>query len=215
MTDWYFADTAKKRGFTARPVVGGVFAQLLYDRALWSKWAGRDRTQAAGWAPLPAPRQAKVLLAPATTGTTAWRYRETAPAGEWAAPGFSDADWASGPGGFGAMTDPGAKGGPPAPLVRTAWSSQEIWLRSTFDGAHLKPETLRLRVTHSGRCEIYLNGVLAAQRPNGERGYDDHEIAPAARAALRPGINVLAVKAGAGGNRKRALIDVGLIAVEP
>jgi hypothetical protein len=30
MTDWYFTDT-KKRGFTARPVVGGVFAQMLYD----------------------------------------------------------------------------------------------------------------------------------------------------------------------------------------
>jgi hypothetical protein len=40
MTDWYFTSTARKRGFTARPVVGGVFLQLLYDRALWQKWAG-------------------------------------------------------------------------------------------------------------------------------------------------------------------------------
>jgi len=32
MTDWYQTKDARKVGFTARPVVGGVFAQMLYDR---------------------------------------------------------------------------------------------------------------------------------------------------------------------------------------
>ena len=53
MTDWYFTDTAKKRGFTARPVVGGVFLKLLHDPEIWRKWASRDRTKATGWAPIP------------------------------------------------------------------------------------------------------------------------------------------------------------------
>ena len=53
MTDWYFTENAKKRGFTARPVVGGVFAQMLYDKAVWKKWASRDKTKAANWAPIP------------------------------------------------------------------------------------------------------------------------------------------------------------------
>jgi len=53
MTDWYETKTAKKVGFTARPVVGGVFAQLLYDKAVWKKWASRDKTKAANWAPIP------------------------------------------------------------------------------------------------------------------------------------------------------------------
>jgi len=39
MTDWYVTTDATKRGFTARSVVGGVFLQLLYDRARWRKWA--------------------------------------------------------------------------------------------------------------------------------------------------------------------------------
>ena len=37
MTDWYFTNDARKRGFTARPVVGGVFLQMLYDKAIWQK----------------------------------------------------------------------------------------------------------------------------------------------------------------------------------
>ena len=39
MTDWYVTTNAKKRGMTARPVVGGVFLQMLYDRSRWQKWA--------------------------------------------------------------------------------------------------------------------------------------------------------------------------------
>ncbi|MBN1851131.1 MAG: DUF4965 domain-containing protein [Pirellulales bacterium] len=46
MTDWYFTTTARRRGFTARPVVGGVFLQMLYDNQIWSKYCRRDRTQA-------------------------------------------------------------------------------------------------------------------------------------------------------------------------
>jgi hypothetical protein len=52
MTDWYWTHDATKAGFQARPVVGGVFLRLLYDRAIWQKWAGRETVHAANWAPL-------------------------------------------------------------------------------------------------------------------------------------------------------------------
>ncbi len=55
MTDWYFTSTALKSGFTARPVVGAVFLPMLYDDALWKKWAGRDRGAPCDYAPLPVP----------------------------------------------------------------------------------------------------------------------------------------------------------------
>ncbi len=53
MTDWYWTQNAKKSGFQARSVVGGVFLEMLYDANGWKKWAGHDVTKAANWAPLP------------------------------------------------------------------------------------------------------------------------------------------------------------------
>jgi hypothetical protein len=53
MTDWYWTHDATKVGFQARSVVGGVFLRLLYEPAVWTKWAGREKTKAAGWAGLP------------------------------------------------------------------------------------------------------------------------------------------------------------------
>jgi hypothetical protein len=47
MTDWYYTQTAKKAGFQARSVVGGVFLKMLYDPGLWQKWAARDQAKGA------------------------------------------------------------------------------------------------------------------------------------------------------------------------
>ncbi len=41
MTDWYDTITAKKVGFQARSVVGGVYIKMLADPSLWKKWASQ------------------------------------------------------------------------------------------------------------------------------------------------------------------------------
>ena len=59
MTDWYSAETARKSGFQARSVVGGVFIKLLDDKNVWRKWSTRDLAKPKNWAPLPvAPTEA-------------------------------------------------------------------------------------------------------------------------------------------------------------
>jgi hypothetical protein len=34
-------------------VIGGIFMPALLEPALAAKWAGRDTTKSAGWAPFP------------------------------------------------------------------------------------------------------------------------------------------------------------------
>jgi len=41
MTDWYETTDARKVGFQARSVVGGVYIPLLQDEAVWAKWAAK------------------------------------------------------------------------------------------------------------------------------------------------------------------------------
>ena len=53
MTDWFETDSAKRVGFTARPVVGGLLLRALYDPMIWKKYAARDKAKTVSWAPLP------------------------------------------------------------------------------------------------------------------------------------------------------------------
>jgi hypothetical protein len=41
MTDWYDTNSARRVGFQARSVVGGVYIKLLSNPELWKKWVAR------------------------------------------------------------------------------------------------------------------------------------------------------------------------------
>ncbi len=205
MTDWYFTDTAKKRGFTARPVVGGVFMQALYDKALWKKWAGRERTRAANWAPIP-PRPTYSLVIPTAREQAAtWRYTTKPPGKGWFQPGFNDANWKQGPGGFGTPKTPGA-------TVRTEWKTSEIWLRREIELPAGRTDNLMLLVHHDEDIEIHINGFRAARAKGYLTDYEPFEIDGPALASLKPGKNLIAIRCQQTGGGQ--YIDVGFISAK-
>jgi len=72
---------------------------------------------------------------------------------------------------------------------------------------------VRLRIHHDEDAEVWLNGVLAARVDGFLREYEEIPIAPAARAALKPGRLTIAVHCRQTGGGQ--YIDVGLVRVLP
>ena len=234
MTDWYQTKTAKKVGFTARPVVGGVFAQLLYDKAVWKKWASREKTKAANWAPIPPPPKITAIVPAADQQPATWRYTTTKPADDWMMPGFDDTPatgsagtlagesvsrpknagkgagapsiWKEGPSGFGTSGTPGA-------IIGTTWNTPDIWLRREVEILADKLPNLELWIHHDEDAEIYINGVAAAHPKGYSTDYFNRPPNAAGLAALKPGKNLIAVHCHqtAGGQ----YIDVGFVEVGP
>ena len=204
MTDWYFTNDARKRGFTARPVVGGVFLQMLYDKAVWRKYAGRDKTKAANWAPMPKPPVLVTLAPTAQDEPGMWRYTTRGPGEGWFQPGFDAGSWKEGKSGFGTDGTPGA-------IVNTVWDTRDIWLRREFTLPEGKWDNIGLNVHHDEDVEIYINGVHAATANGYTTDYEALLVNTSAKAALRAGKNVIAVHCRQTGGGQ--YIDVGLVDV--
>jgi hypothetical protein len=131
-----------------------------------------------------------------------WRYTFTKPAAHWFKPDFNDLSWKTGPGGFG-------NSGTPNGADRTAWPTNEIWLRREIILPGGPFTDLLLLVHADDFADIYLNGVLAAQVTKCTPDYTVFPISEEARKTLKPGPNVLAVTCrDTGGGR---YIDVGLV----
>lgn len=205
MTDWYDTVSGRRIGFTARPVVGGVFMRMLYDQKTWRKWASRDKTKAGGYAPMPRPPKVVTRVAAADKEPAVWRYKTEQPGGDWQAANFDDSGWQEGRSGFGTESTPGAR-------VGTVWDSSDIWLRRKFDFAGEIDGNLMLHIHHDEDSEVYINGVPARRMRGYTASYEQVPLNPRARAAIKPTGNVMAVHCHQtdGGQ----YIDVGLVTVE-
>jgi Glycosyl hydrolases family 2, sugar binding domain/Glycosyl hydrolases family 2, TIM barrel domain/Glycosyl hydrolases family 2 len=150
------------------------------------------------------PPQVKSLAATSQKEAQTWKFTLDKPADGWETPGFDDATWKSGPGGFGEKSTPGS-------VVRTEWKSNDVWLRRTFELAEKPTGELRFYTHHDEDCEIYLNGVLAAKMTGWTTDYRSFRMTPESIATLKPGTNSLAVHClqKSGGQ----YIDVGLVEV--
>ncbi len=203
MTDWYFTDSARRQGFTARPVVGGVFLQMLYDKPVWAKYAGREKAKGANWAPMPTPPRTETLVPTSEQQRANWRYTTASPQGKWQSSDFDDSDWRESPAGFGTVGTPGA-------VIGTQWKTSDIWMRRVFDLAGDVPDRIALRIHHDEDVQVFLNGIEVLRREGFSTEYDSVEI-PAT--AVQSGRNVIAVHCHqtSGGQ----YIDVGIDAIVP
>ena len=202
LTDWYWTKNARKRGFTGRPVIGGVFLQMLYDKAVWHKYAGRDKTKAANWAPMPKPPVIVSVAPTAQDEPVAWRYTTQRPAAGWFKPDFDAGAWKEGKSGFGTQGTPGA-------IVNTVWDTPNIWLRREFTLPESKWDNIELNVHHDEDVEIYINGMPAATATGYTTAYEPLPLNATAKAALKPGKNLLAIHCRQTGGGQ--YIDVGLV----
>ena len=204
MADWYQTKSSKIVGFKARPVVGGVFAKMLYDKAVWKKWASRDVTKAAKWAPMPTPPKITVLVPAADTKAAEWRYVTSKPASDWASSSFKDSEWQTGMSGFGTKGTPGA-------VIGTVWDSHDIWLRREIIMPPKPWGTVELWTKYDENAEFHINGVQALATSGFTDDYQSLPLSPAGLAALKPGKNVLAVHCRQTINGQ--YIDVGVVSV--
>ena len=205
MTDWYQTREPRKVGFTARPVVGGVFARMLYDKPAWQKYAQRDQTKAAKWAPMPQRPKVKVVVPAADAQPATWRYTTQKPADDWFKPAFDASPWQEGKSGFGVQGTPGA-------VIRTPWSTQDIWLRREIDLPTGNYGNLQAWLHHDDDAEVYINGILAVSAGGYTAEYEPVPLTEAGRRALKPGKNSVAIHCHQIGGGQ--YVDLGLVDVE-
>jgi hypothetical protein len=204
MTDWYETKTARKVGFTARPVVGGVFMRMLYEKPVWKKYAARDRTRAENWAPMP---QSKITtLVPAADKQSAtWNYTTVRPSDEWMNLQFDDTAWKKGESGFGTAGTPGA-------IIHTIWRTDDIWMRREVEVPEGNFEGVQAWLHHDEDAEVYINGALALKTAGYIVDYELFPLLPAGKAALKAGRNLIALHCHQ--TQGGQYIDLGLVRLE-
>lgn len=128
------------------------------------------------------------FVLPSYSGAQEWRYATEDPQVDWTAPDFNDASWPTGKSGFGAGGDYGS-------AIQTAWTTENIYLRTTFDvKSAAKVDNLILGLTHDDEVTVWLNGQQVADITGYNASSFLLDISTPGKKALKDGANILAVK---------------------
>lgn len=173
---------------------------LTYDREIVK--VDIDRVSRANRGNFDGLKEPTVVVPTSQSKAIDWHYTFQQPSDGWEKPDFNPAGWQVGPAGFGTTVTPGA-------IVRTTWSTGDIWVRRSFvlTSSQLKRPMLRLH--HDDDVEVYVNGVLALKRRGWTSEYEDFEITAEARATLVAGTNTIAIHCHQ--NQGGQYIDAGLV----
>lgn len=162
---------------------------LTYDRA--SRKPDLRRIQVA-LADTGLPINVTAVVPTSQSAGQSWQYITNTPATNWFTTNFDSSLWSNGVAGFGAGNPPNTSG-----LVRTPWTTDDIWLRrSVFLGPLTAQQISNLvfLTYHDEDVQVYINGVLAGSASGYTTSYVVLPMTPAGQAAIIPnGGNVIAV----------------------
>jgi hypothetical protein len=216
LLDYYRSLFQNMRGLLGQGMSAAIYTQttdvesevngyLTYDRAVEKFDAAALRKLHAQMYELAPP--ARTIMPDARESKAPWRYVFSDPGAGWQQPGFNDTAWPQGPGAF--LSGP--RGLFPA---GTAWAEPVIWLRKTFEVKSVPRDLFLALINGFTEGEVFLNGsrVLEMKDVRPARRHHTHfDISEHAK-LLRPGINVIAIRA----SHKPAAraIDAGLYTLD-
>jgi hypothetical protein len=140
----------------------------------------------------------------------AWQYTTKTPAAGWEKPGFDDASWKTGFGGFGDPSTPGSR-------VSTTWYTPEIWLRRTI-ALDAVPDEPALLIHHDEDADVFINGEKAASFAGFITEFQVHPLDAAAAKLLKAGENLIAVhcrQTGGGQSIDVHVVDAAAVPLLP
>jgi hypothetical protein len=133
------------------------------------------------------PPKVQTLVPTSQVEPQSWRFTLQQPAEDWVQPGFVDADWQTGPGGFGTKETPGA-------IVGTTWDSSDIWMRRAFTLDEIPTAgEVSLTIHHDEDADVYINGQLVTTLSGYSTSYATVPLSPEATKMLQTGVNTLAI----------------------
>lgn len=124
-------------------------------------------------------------VAPAVPIVDEWKYAMRKPPVGWQQPGFDDAAWKTGFGGFGIRSTPGSR-------VGTVWGTRNIWLRKTVNLKSI-PAKPALLIHHDENAEVFINGEQVARFRGFTSKFKIVRIDSAKLKAIKQGANLIAV----------------------
>lgn len=121
-----------------------------------------------------------------TAETSPWqgRYLTTKPSGQWWHTDYNDSDWPVASGAFGSM--------PQERLARTAWDTDEIWVRRVVDLPAVGSKPIYLNYSHDDDVIIYINGIKVVDTGNQCHKNVRLLLEGKARESLHKGQNIIA-----------------------
>ena len=173
---------------------------LTYDRIPKTDF---DKIKASNQKVINKELYSNVVLPTSLAKARTWKYSTDNTNTEWAATKFDDSKWQTGEAGFGATTA----------SAKTAWATADIWMRQEFtlgNISKINKDDLILNIQSNGNCEIFINGVKAADAKS-SRSYSMATLSKEAKAALvSNGKNIIAIHCKQRLNRQNGFIDAGL-----